>query len=99
MVDGDSADVWARQHQFDLDVTVGVPPDAFSATGQDWGMPSYRWDEMLLTNFNGFAIGRAGAPISTMATASITSSASFAPSRGRETAANRFSPRRPGKSR
>jgi 4-alpha-glucanotransferase len=44
MVDGDSADVWARQHQFRLDASLGVPPDAFSATGQDWGMPVYRWD-------------------------------------------------------
>src|SRR6185295_11780218 len=44
MVDGDSADVWARQDQFHLDVSLGVPPDAFSATGQDWGMPVYRWD-------------------------------------------------------
>ena len=44
MVDGDSADVWARQDQFRLDVSVGAPPDAFSATGQDWGMPVYRWD-------------------------------------------------------
>jgi 4-alpha-glucanotransferase len=44
MVDGDSADVWARQQQFHLDVSLGVPPDAFSATGQDWGMPVYRWD-------------------------------------------------------
>jgi 4-alpha-glucanotransferase len=44
MVDGDSADVWARQHQFQLDASVGVPPDAFSAAGQDWGMPVYRWD-------------------------------------------------------
>jgi 4-alpha-glucanotransferase len=51
MVDGDSADVWARQHQFDLDVTVGVPPDAFSATGQDWGMPSYRWETMAADDF------------------------------------------------
>jgi 4-alpha-glucanotransferase len=46
MVDGDSADVWARQHQFRLDASVGVPPDAFSANGQDWGMPVYRWDVM-----------------------------------------------------
>ena len=44
MVDGDSADVWARQHQFRLDASLGVPPDAFSASGQDWGMPVYRWD-------------------------------------------------------
>jgi len=46
MVDGDSADVWARQQQFRLDVSVGAPPDAFSATGQDWGMPLYEWDVM-----------------------------------------------------
>jgi 4-alpha-glucanotransferase len=44
MVDGDSADVWARPDQFRLDASVGAPPDAFSATGQDWGMPVYRWD-------------------------------------------------------
>jgi 4-alpha-glucanotransferase len=46
MVSGDSADVWARQHQFRLDVSVGAPPDAFSATGQDWGMPLYEWEVM-----------------------------------------------------
>jgi 4-alpha-glucanotransferase len=51
MVDGDSADVWARQHQFRLDVSVGAPPDAFSATGQDWGMPLYQWDVMALEDF------------------------------------------------
>jgi 4-alpha-glucanotransferase len=44
MVDGDSADVWARQDQFRLDASVGAPPDAFSATGQNWGMPVYEWD-------------------------------------------------------
>jgi 4-alpha-glucanotransferase len=51
MVDGDSADVWARQDQFRLDASVGVPPDAFSATGQDWGMPVYRWDVIAAQDF------------------------------------------------
>jgi 4-alpha-glucanotransferase len=46
----DSADVWAHQHFFDLDERgeparlAGVPPDYFSATGQLWGNPIYRWD-------------------------------------------------------
>ena len=44
MVSGHSADVWARQHEFDLEASVGTPPDAFSATGQDWGLPAYRWE-------------------------------------------------------
>jgi 4-alpha-glucanotransferase len=44
MVNGDSADVWSRQDEFDFDGSVGVPPDAFSATGQDWGLPPYLWD-------------------------------------------------------
>ena len=47
MVSTDSADVWARQDLFRFDRTVGVPPDAFSATGQDWGLPVYRWDRMV----------------------------------------------------
>src|SRR3989449_5116091 len=51
MVDGDSADVWARQHQFDLGVSLGVPPDAFSASGQDWGMPVYRWDVVAMEDY------------------------------------------------
>lgn len=46
MVSRDSADVWSRQHEFRIDASVGVPPDAFSATGQDWGLPGYRWDVM-----------------------------------------------------
>jgi len=46
MVDVDSADVWGHQDLFDLDATVGVPPDAFSETGQDWGLPAYRWTVM-----------------------------------------------------
>ncbi|MGB8932957.1 MAG: 4-alpha-glucanotransferase [Anaeromyxobacteraceae bacterium] len=46
MVAADSADVWARRRDFRLDARVGVPPDAFSATGQDWGLPVYRWELM-----------------------------------------------------
>jgi len=46
-----SAEVWANQHLFELDesgrptVVAGVPPDFFSATGQRWGNPLYRWTE------------------------------------------------------
>ena len=51
MVSGDSPDVWARKNEFILDATVGVPPDAFSETGQDWGLPPWRWDVMQSTGF------------------------------------------------
>jgi 4-alpha-glucanotransferase len=51
MVDGDSADVWARQYQFQLDASVGAPPDAFSEKGQNWGMPLYRWDVIDAEHF------------------------------------------------
>jgi 4-alpha-glucanotransferase len=51
MVNGDSADVWARQQEFRFDATVGAPPDAFSATGQDWGVPVYRWDAVARDDF------------------------------------------------
>ena len=52
MVSGDSADVWSRQHEFRLDASVGVPPDAFSETGQDWGLPVYRWDVLESTDYD-----------------------------------------------
>ena len=52
MVAGDSADVWARQDHFDMDASVGVPPDAFSEEGQDWGMPVYRWDVLAAHDFD-----------------------------------------------
>ncbi len=45
----DSADVWANKENFELDENSlptsvsGVPPDYFSATGQRWGNPLYRW--------------------------------------------------------
>jgi 4-alpha-glucanotransferase len=42
----DSADVWARPELFRFDAVAGVPPDYFSASGQLWGNPIYRWDRM-----------------------------------------------------
>ena len=48
----DSADVWAHPELFHLaadgspSFQAGVPPDYFSATGQLWGNPLYRWDIM-----------------------------------------------------
>lgn len=51
MVNAASADVWARQHEFMLDASVGTPPDPFSATGQDWGVPVYRWPEIAAGDF------------------------------------------------
>jgi 4-alpha-glucanotransferase len=52
MVSADSADVWGRQDEFRLDASVGVPPDAFSDTGQDWGLPVYRWDVLAERDFD-----------------------------------------------
>jgi 4-alpha-glucanotransferase len=51
MVDQHSADVWTHQAQFQIDRSVGVPPDAFSATGQDWGMPPYNWEALAADGF------------------------------------------------
>ena len=48
----DSADTWANPDMFRFDeenvptVVAGCPPDAFSATGQLWGNPIYRWDKL-----------------------------------------------------
>ncbi|MBA3533548.1 MAG: 4-alpha-glucanotransferase [Ardenticatenales bacterium] len=54
----DSADVWAFPDLFHLDeqgnptVVAGVPPDYFSATGQRWGNPLYRWDRLAERGFD-----------------------------------------------
>jgi 4-alpha-glucanotransferase len=56
LVAGDSADIWSRAEEFRLDLSVGVPPDAFSEEGQDWGLPVFRWDVIA---HGGFAWMRA----------------------------------------
>ena len=56
-VAADSADCWAHPEYFYLDEkgypeeAAGVPPDYFSATGQIWGNPLYRWDVMEKDGF------------------------------------------------
>ena len=52
MIAADSPDVWARQREFRFDATIGVPPDAFSETGQDWGLPPWRAHVMREGEFN-----------------------------------------------
>lgn len=53
----DSVDVWANKKLFDLDSkgypkkVAGVPPDFFSATGQLWGNPLYKWSEHTKTGY------------------------------------------------
>ena len=53
----DSADLWANKELFTVDekgileTVAGVPPDYFSATGQLWGNPLYRWKEMEKDDF------------------------------------------------
>ena len=54
----DSADVWAHPELFQMDAAgkpqtvAGCPPDGFSATGQLWGNPLYRWDYHRDTGFS-----------------------------------------------
>ncbi len=56
-VSGDSADVWARPEQFQLDEDLrpievaGVPPDGFTADGQLWGNPLFDWEKMAADGY------------------------------------------------
>ncbi len=43
VVGTESADVWSHAAQFQLPLSLGAPPDDFSADGQDWGLPPYDW--------------------------------------------------------
>ena len=41
-----SVDVWQYPHLFNTDKQAGAPPDDFSDEGQNWGFPTYNWDNM-----------------------------------------------------
>ncbi|MFD8676736.1 4-alpha-glucanotransferase [Streptomyces seoulensis] len=40
------ADAWSQQDHFAAGMSVGAPPDAFNARGQDWGLPPWRPDRL-----------------------------------------------------
>ena len=42
-----SCDVWQEPRYFNRQYQTGAPPDDFSINGQNWGFPTYNWEEML----------------------------------------------------
>ncbi len=46
-----SVDAWMYPQLFYLDSQAGAPPDDFSVLGQNWGFPTYNWEEMSRDNF------------------------------------------------
>ena len=50
-VSSDSAEAYWHPELFNLDSTAGAPPDYFSKDGQNWGFPTYNWEEMAKDDF------------------------------------------------
>ena len=50
-ISGDSAEAYWHPELFNLDSTAGAPPDYFSRDGQNWGFPTYNWEEMAKDNY------------------------------------------------
>lgn len=46
-----SVDAWVEPRLYYMDAQAGAPPDPFSATGQNWGFPTYNWHEMAKDNY------------------------------------------------
>ncbi|MFE0100331.1 4-alpha-glucanotransferase [Streptomyces sp. NPDC059009] len=47
----DGADAWAQRDVFAAAMSVGAPPDAFNAHGQDWGLPPWRPDRLAASGY------------------------------------------------
>ncbi len=52
LINEDSADVWHYPQFFSLDNRAGAPPDMFCYSGQNWGFPTYKWDNLEKENFS-----------------------------------------------
>ncbi len=46
-----SVDAWRLPDLFNMSTQAGAPPDDFSISGQNWGFPTYNWDEMAKDGF------------------------------------------------
>ena len=47
-----SIEAWTKPELFNLNGQAGAPPDDFAVLGQNWGFPTYNWDEMEKDGFN-----------------------------------------------
>ncbi|KAH7511699.1 hypothetical protein FEM48_Zijuj12G0010400 [Ziziphus jujuba var. spinosa] len=50
-VDRNSVDTWVYPNLFRMNTSTGAPPDYFDKNGQNWGFPTYNWEEMSKDNF------------------------------------------------
>lgn len=50
-VDRNSVDTWVYPTLFRLNTSTGAPPDYFDKNGQNWGFPTYNWEEMSKDNY------------------------------------------------
>ncbi|XVE90753.1 hypothetical protein DITRI_Ditri20bG0102400 [Diplodiscus trichospermus] len=50
-VDRNSVDTWVNPNLFRMNTSTGAPPDYFDKNGQNWGFPTYNWEEMSKDNY------------------------------------------------
>ncbi len=46
-----SCDAWVEPQLYHMDAQAGAPPDGFAIKGQNWGFPTYNWEQMAIDNF------------------------------------------------
>ena len=51
-INRDSVEAWTEPYLFNMQMQSGAPPDDFAVNGQNWGFPTYNWDEMERNNFD-----------------------------------------------